>query len=246
MARRIRVRRSAAGRGRVPPARAAPGRRRRSAMRTQPGSLTAGGATWRTGANAQWDLGPVRVRRLPAAGVAPGRPDLDPAPERRDGGLGELASWAASSVLRGCGHGLDQQALVGLARHDGRAAVAPLEVASRLSSRRPDDCFSGPWHFRHDSTRTGRTAVSKKSTAGVAASRTGLVAQPTVRPGTGRAGRSSTRTPEATSPTRPIGGHSWRYTPSRLVAAGSGWEGLGGRCMRGGDESRRRIQPHHP
>ena len=41
----------------------------------------------------------------------------------------------------------------------------PLSAASRLSSRRLDDCFFGPWHLMHWSTRIGRTRDSKKSIA---------------------------------------------------------------------------------
>ena len=41
----------------------------------------------------------------------------------------------------------------------------PLSTASRLSSRKPDDCFFGPWHLTHCSSRIGRTRDSKNSIA---------------------------------------------------------------------------------
>ena len=43
--------------------------------------------------------------------------------------------------------------------------VPPSSMARRLSSRKPDDCFAGPWHLKHDSESNGRTEVSKKSQA---------------------------------------------------------------------------------
>src|SRR5580658_9890817 len=41
----------------------------------------------------------------------------------------------------------------------------PLIVASRLSNRRFEDCFFGPWHLIQRSTRIGRTRDSKNSIA---------------------------------------------------------------------------------
>ena len=162
-----------------------PGQNERVDRRAEPaGILDPGRSGRRKGAKAQCRglaRRTVQPRRSPGARVAPGRSHLHPPPQRRDAGPGSLALGGILSSSWVCSTAWTRRLSAGLPGTTAGPLSPPLRIASRLSSRSPDDCFCGPWHFWQDSTRTGRIAVSKNSTAAV---RTGARRQPPFAPAT--------------------------------------------------------------
>ena len=168
VARRMSVRRSAAGDGAIPLASS------RARMKASTGeaiherSLTGGGGVGRIGRKAQCS----------AAGSVPDDATLAlPTPV---GHGAPIATHCVSSATSASG----SFPLGGIFRSSWRCATAwiirlssgrdgtaagpespPFRMASRLSSRRLEDCFFGPWQFRHFSTRIGRIRASKNSAA---------------------------------------------------------------------------------
>ncbi len=134
MARRINVRRSAAGDGAIPSFSSRASTKASTGERTHARFLTVGVATGRIGLNAQCParrIGGTLARGCRrgdrGSGISPGRTHLNPAPEGVHFRLGKLPLGGHLQFLVAIRHGLDQQALVGFSRHDRRARRSSFE-----------------------------------------------------------------------------------------------------------------------
>ena len=169
VARRIRVRRLAGADGVIPDASSRARIWASIGDRTQPWFLTGGRADVRNGWKAQW-AGADFVIVWTEAAVLPvltgqGAP-------RATHRVRNAASVSDNFPLGGIFSSSWRYETARMRRLSSAFAGTtagpvspPLRMASRLSSRRPPDCFRGPWHFTQCSTRIGRTRASKNSTA---------------------------------------------------------------------------------
>ena len=142
MTRRIRVAGSAGGRGLSPCSRCSAARKASIGFGpSSPGAQVDGEGTFGRfgGRNAQWSLR-VGLRKLIGGGL---RPLIDPRLERGDfrGGQRRSLALGRHPPAVSAGDGVDDQALVALARHDRRTAVAPLPHQGRRVQPQPGLVF---------------------------------------------------------------------------------------------------------
>ncbi len=159
------VRRSAGGDGAIP---LASSRARMNASTgdwTHDRSLTAGAAAGRIGRNAQCSAAESLPPEATLAFAGQGAPI---ATHRLSIATSASGSLPFGGIFRSSWRCTTAWIIRLSSGRDGTTAgpeSPPLSIASRLSSRRLDDCFFGPWQLTHFSTRIGRIRASKNSAA---------------------------------------------------------------------------------